>query len=81
MESSALTDSFLKRWKTPSLLKTLRLDRAFQMVLYSTLIFFKYRSINKSVVNINHGLADHDSEKKLFVILSSAYIDYRVVIC
>jgi len=43
-------EKILKRWKIPSLLRTLNLNGVLPMMMCTTFIFFKYRVINKYIV-------------------------------
>jgi len=46
-------EKVLRRWKTPSLLQTLRINGVLPMIVSTTCLFFKYRILNKLVVVIS----------------------------
>ena len=53
MDSSKLIEIeesiILKRWKSPSIIEALYYPNVFNMILFATALFFKYRVVNKRV--------------------------------
>ena len=49
-QANLFENKILKRWRTPSMLETLRLTGVLRMLICTTVLFFKYRILNKFVI-------------------------------